>query len=221
MLLIIMALALTGFSAFGQGYFLFTANKNSVWDNRIAAPGGGHTIAAFLWGPADTVGLLGTVGSPTNAFFPFLAWDHILIDPQFHFATNVTSGALVTQPVNATGLQIGGIGYLAGASFTVAGTSPGAVYTIYCIAWDSTYATPLNAAAAGSPAIGWSNPFQYASGATAASPVVGFSTSGMQPFGVGIPEPTAVALGGLGVATLLFRRRMPSKSWNRSRPFVS
>ncbi len=216
-LFVITVLAAAEISAVGQGYFLFTANKNSVYDGSLGSgiptAGGPRAIAAFLWGPAATVGLLGPSGtSSNNANIDVAeAWMNILTDPQFHFATNATAGALAAVHVNASGLAIGGISYLGGSTFTVAGTVGGQVYTIYCIAWWDLYATPWEAAANNS-GIGWSNPFQYASGATVASPILGFSSSGMQAFLVGTPEPATSTLVGLGAATaLLIHRRRRSK----------
>jgi hypothetical protein len=193
MLLVITALAVAGFNAVGQGYFLFTANKNSVWDEFTTGTpisGGGHTVAGFLWGPAATVGV------------DFPIWN----DPQFHWATNATANALVTQPVNASGLAVGGIGYLGGASFTVLGTTGGNIYTIYCVAWDSAYATPQQAGSH----VGWSNPFQYASGNGPLSTPLGFSGSGMTAFGV-LPEPGVFTLAGLAALALILHRRRRSK----------
>ncbi len=205
--------AMTGLSAFGQGYFLFVATKNSVWDNfttGTTTSGGGHTIAGFLWGPAATVGMLGATGNPVSNTVPLspAKWDDILTDPQFHLATNSTSGLLVTAPVNASGLQIGGIGYLTGQTFTVAGTAGGQIYTVYAVSWNSLYATPEEAAAAGS-AVGWSNPFQYSAGNGPTSTPLNFNGSGMLAFGVTpVPEPATFALAGLGAAAMLiFRRR--------------
>ncbi len=225
-LLVITVLALAHSPSFGQGYFLFTATKNSVWDHfttGVPMSGGGHTMVGFLWGPASTVGRLGTNGSPITNTGPLSpnTWDDILNDPQFHFATNATSGLLVAQPVNASGLAVGGIGYLAGATFPVLGTAGGQIYTIYCIGWDSAYATPFQAALAGNPSVGWSNPFQYAAGSGPTSTPLNFSSSGMQPFAVGIPEPAPFALGGLGAAALLVVRRRRSEFQKRSRPFDS
>ncbi len=203
-LLAIAILTTATYTVPGQGYFIFGAGKNSVWYN--GQPGGGHTMAGFLWGPADTIGLLGSMGTPTNINFPaYGGWDAILTDPQFRFATNATSGALVAVNVNASGLAIGGINYNSGASFQVIGTVGGSVYTTYCIAWENLYATPSEAAAHGS-AVGWSNPFQYTSGANVATLILTFTGSGMQPFGVGIPEPATVALAGLGVTIVMLLR---------------
>jgi hypothetical protein len=223
-LLLITVLTAAAFNAVGQGYFLFTANKNSVWDDFTAAPqsGGGHTIAGFLWGPAATVGLLGIGTGITNPYpYPALnPWSAILTDPQFHIGVNTNTSTTASVLVNPSGLAIGGINYNSSGTFPVLGTVGGSIYTVYCFAWDSQYATPQQAAAAFSP-VGWSNPFQYTSGATAATPIVGFSTSGMLPFGVGIPEPATSALAGLSVAVLLLRHRTRSKFLNRSRPFDS
>ncbi len=210
MLLTFTLIALTGFAAKGQGYFLFTATKNSVWDEfttGVPMSGGGHTIAGFIWGPAGTTNAwLGSVGTrydlnPGNPFKLSMAFN----DPSWHLATNAAFDTFVSVNVNASGLAIGGINYNSSATFQVAGTTGGQTYTIYCIAWDNKFSNPLEAFN-----VGWSNPFQYTAGNGPTSTPLGFSSSGMQPFGVGIPEPTTFALAGLG-ALLLIRHRRHSR----------
>jgi len=208
-------IAMTSASSFGQGYFLFAANKNSVFDafttQGVSVSGGGHTIAGFIFGPQSTTNSgLGSVGNPTGNVGGVSPdkWLAALNDPQYHLATNQTSGALVSVNVNPAGLAIGGISYLGGATFIVANTVGGQQYTMYAIAWDNAFPDPYTAAASGR-AFGWSNPFQYAAGNGPISTPLTFSASGMTAFGVSpIPEPTTFALAGLGAAALLiFRRR--------------
>jgi hypothetical protein len=57
-------------------------------------------------------------------------------------------------------------------------------------------------------ALGWSNSFNYTTGATVTATVEEFNQSGMNPFGVAlIPEPATLALAGLGGLSLFFLRR--------------
>lgn len=206
--------AMTGLSAFGQGYFLFTATKNTVYD-AFTTPGtfvsgGGHTMVGFLWGPAATVGLLGATGNPisnTAAVSPNV-WTAILNDPQFHFGVNTNTGSTATVIANPSGLAIGGINYNSSGTFPVLNTIGGNTYTLYVIGWNSAFATPDAAAAAGA-AVGWSAPFQYAAGNGVISTPLSFSGSGLTAFGVSpVPEPATCVLAGLGAAAMLiFRRR--------------
>ncbi len=208
-LLVITVLAAAAFNAVGQGYFLFTANKNSVYPNQ-------NITAAFLWGPAGQTNALGSIGVPTSCIPPpdfQNMWLAALNDPAWHWGTNLTANAFAAVNVNPSGLAIGGINYNSGAPFTVAGTVGGQTYTIYCIAWYSIFSDPRQ-----SFYVGWSTPFLYTAGNGPTSTPLGFSSSGMQPFGVGIPEPTTFALAGLGAAVLMFTRRIRLKFRNCLRP---
>lgn len=205
--------AMTGLSAFGQGYFLFTASKNAVWDSfttpGTSVSGGGHTMVGFIWGAPATVGPLGSLGNPTtntSAVSPSV-WAAIF-DPAWHWAVNSNTLTTASVLVNPSGLAIGGINYNSSGTFPVEGTVGGNTYTIYAIAWDALYATP-DAARNANAAVGWSAPFQYAAGNGPVSTPLNFTSSGMLPFGVSpVPEPATCVLAGLGAAAMLiFRRR--------------
>jgi hypothetical protein len=213
MLLIVTVLAMAQFKTFADAYMFFGANKNSVWDgfttSGVFVPGGGHTIASFIWGPAGSINTgLGSVGTPTNSISLASpsSWLAILNDPQFHLGTNASSGALTEVNVNASGIAVGGISYNSSSTFPVVGMVGGQTYTIYCFAWDNSLPDPYQAAAAGG-LVGWSNPFQYEAGNGVISLPLSFSLSGMQPFGVGVPEPTTFALACMGAVALILRRR--------------
>jgi hypothetical protein len=206
------ASALSGLSAFGQGYFEFVGPTRGVWDGfstgvpRLST----NMTAAFLFSSSTSVsptlaGLYGPV--PTNsAGFSYnatAAWNAIMTDPNFHFATDGNNGnVIVTTGVGGNG----SINYLTAASFPVAGSVVGN-NLVYVIAWDKSLgATPAAAAAAGA-AVGWSAVLTYNAVAQIGTPP-SLTAAGFIPFGVAaVPEPTMFTLAGLGSALMLILRR--------------
>ena len=90
--------------------------------------------------------------------------------------------------------------------------APGANGTFEAFAWDSstgmtTYATALAAWSAGLIHGGYSNPVTIATGGAGTPPSAPAGLAGLQPWAVTVPEPSTIALGVLGVAGLLLRRR--------------
>ena len=206
--------ALPGLSAFGQGYFQFTTGKSQVWDcfsGSVAQPD--STVnTAFLWAANGAVPSVASImpATPANmtpAIFTLpSAWSAILTDPNFTLAVNNNNGTTVIQRTAANGV----ISYNGGATFPVQGASVGATYSVYMIGWYAAYATPSLAAAAASVDgyVGWSAPFSYTAMAVTAFPTSFAGLTGQ--FGVvrPIPEPSLLALAGLGGLSLwLFRRR--------------
>ncbi|MEI8289193.1 MAG: PEP-CTERM sorting domain-containing protein [Verrucomicrobiota bacterium] len=208
----------TGSSLLAQGNFLFTTTARYVWDNwsSAAIKGDASNNIAFLWAVSGTPTVAGVATSiATNIGVNGLssanlttAWTDILTDPNYHFATNSGTSALVQ--VQATGT--GAINYLSAATFGVLGTSSsGGAVQAFVVAWSSAYATPALAAAANAP-LGWSSVFTYNYASSIGTPG-NFSSGGLVPFGVTsaavvAPEPSTMALAALGGASLLlFRRR--------------
>jgi len=214
-LAIIAGLALASISSFAQGNFLFTSGTRVVWDNwsTAAIRADSSNSVAFLFGsgtPAVDAIYTGTAtnGSSTlTANQLSTAWTDILTDPNFRLGTNNATGSLASVQTSL----VGAINYNASTSFGVTGTSAsGGTTTVFVIGWSSAYATPADAAAAGSP-VGWSAPFSYAYQNTV-NAAGSFSAGGLTPFGVvgapvSTPEPATLALAGLGGASLLLFRR--------------
>jgi len=209
-----------GVSAFGQGYLGFASAKSQVWYGGTIGGGVGSSLSvSFLWASASDVPAIQTLtgmasaptalsasnsvawgGSNPNAS----AWSAILTDPNFVVAVNNTSGVAVAQPVLANGsFNYGNV--------PLVGSTAGATVYAFEIAWNGNgaFANP-GAAATGGAALGWGNVFSYS--LTASTQAAGSIGAAASQFGSGyfsaVPEPTTLALAGLGsLGLLLFRRR--------------
>jgi hypothetical protein len=203
--------SLTSLSTFGQGYFYFATGKSQVWDCfSSASPQRATTVnVAFLWAPSGSMPMVDSImtSTPTNgqAFFSAsLAWNDILMDQNFTLAVNSANDQVAV----AQSTTRGNLYYNNGYAFEVSGTSVATTYSVFMIGWDNaggTLTTPTLAAAAGA-AVGWGSPFSYTATAYTATPN---SMMGVEPpFGViGVPEPSTLALAGLGSLSLLLLRR--------------
>jgi MYXO-CTERM domain-containing protein len=104
--------------------------------------------------------------------------------------------------------------FLSGVETTPATTPPGGMAWFQVRAWESAYGGDFEAAVA-APAqngrlafVGTSNRFLIATGSPPGPPSPIVTTGGFQGFGVSpVPEPSAIALGLLGLGSLLMLRR--------------
>jgi hypothetical protein len=206
---VIIYLSLLCLNAKGDGYFTFASGGTRIlWENFttagpiVPAPAGSINVA-FLIGTGTP--LIGTAGSPTNAESTG-NWAVIFSDPNFHFATNANSGQLAIASTVNNGPVQGTFLYNSGVSFPVAGTIGSTTKNVFAVAWPSVYATPQTAAQSGS-VFGWSNTFPYISGFDQGDFTLDFIHSGMTPFGLVVPEPSALSLAGLGVGLMFLRRK--------------
>lgn len=181
-LIFIAALVAASLSAYAQGTVAF--------NNRVVG-----TVDSPVFDVGGTVKLSGT------AFFAQL----------YAGAAGTADTALVAIGAPTTFRTGAGAGYVNAISeVTVPGVPVGGTARIQMRAWDATFGT-YGAAVAGQGKAGFSASFDVAalggqgpSGPPATAP----NLAGLQSFSLTqVPEPSTIALGALGVAALLLRRR--------------
>jgi len=191
-------------SSFAQGNILIGDNSRGIWNITSGTPllNSGLTWA-LIAGPASTAipvaGIMASV--PTNnaaAYSSATAWTDITQNG--FFVVDGTNGLATAGAVSANG----SISYNNSTAFQASNLTGGTQYTMYLIAYTGAF---------GSGTVGWSAGFQYTPGTGINTPNGGNSmnASGLTPFGVGTvaatPEPTTIALAGLGGLALLGLRR--------------
>jgi hypothetical protein len=92
---------------------------------------------------------------------------------------------------------------------TIASVAPGANAVIELRAWDGTKGATYEAASAagGGFYVGKSAQITIATGGSGTPPSLPANLVGLQSFAIAVPEPSTIALGLLGAAALLIRRR--------------
>jgi hypothetical protein len=220
--------SLAGMSAFGQGYVLFQTGKSTGYDG-FTTPGVSGLAAtvdgALMWAPSGTVQtpLVNTMSSlastpttgnstTTESYTVAAAWTAILSDPNFTLAYNFNGGSPTTGNAIMTSSSTGVFGSalnsfnmsnVSGSQVAVIGTT----YSMFLITWNAAFATPAAAQTAGS-AVGWGPVFQYTAYALTSSANSMLALVGRSGTFIPAPEPTTLALAGLGsLSLLLFRRR--------------
>jgi hypothetical protein len=145
-----------------------------------------------------------SVGAPRNTLAAMLSgggWQAV---------TNESGASLAVGTLVGSGKTAGTFSYNGGAAFQFNGGSATAdvAYEMIVLAWDSTDTSFSSAAD-----LGWSNPFTYTTGsvATDGNATTDENVDPLNQFGVAqvgsVPEPTTLALAGLGGLSMLFLRR--------------
>jgi hypothetical protein len=109
---------------------------------------------------------------------------------------------------SAVGISGAGAGYIldpSGGTYTVNGVAGGGIATLELQAWEGNFSSYAAAVAGGAEvgSVTFQNP--TGGGGTPASPPT--DLTGMPALVLGTPEPSTIALGGLGAAALMFFRR--------------
>jgi len=180
-LIYVAALLVTSLSAYAQG----TVNFN----NRIVG-----TVDAPVFDVGGTVRLSGA------AFFAQL----------YAGAAGTADANLVAIGAPTTFRTGAGAGYVNAISeVTITGVAVGGTARVQLRAWDAAFPTYAAAAAAGNAKLGFSTAFDASPlGGPGSPPAVPANLTGLTSFSLTqVPEPSTIALGALGVAALLFRRR--------------
>jgi hypothetical protein len=184
-------------SAFAQGTVNFANNASSLATasgTPIPANGG---FAQLLWAPSGSTATAYAQGNPADWFAANTAWQAL---------TSAQGGVDNIGPV---------AGRFTGNTATVPTATPGAAIEAIVASWTGNFAG-LNEAFAGNASIGFSAPFSVTTGnpttvppGTAASITGAGQFTGVNALPVGgvIPEPSTLALAGLGIAALLVMRR--------------
>jgi hypothetical protein len=183
-------------SAFAQGTVNFANNASSLVSvDGTPIPKDGGWVQ-LLWAPAGTAATAYTSGTDPAAWFT--------ANPGWAAVSSANGGIDNISPV---------AGRFTGNTAQVPTATPGATIEAIVAAWTGNWAG-LNEAFAGGANIGMSSKFQVATGnptttppGTAASITGAGQFGGLNISGTVIPEPSTLALAGLGIAALLVMRR--------------
>jgi hypothetical protein len=214
----VLGVALAASTAFGQGYILFGGGSRTVWNDTGTSVASAATTpvtdsgfeASFLWSASSTTSPMGSASVATNnssAYSSAAAWTAIEGAGASGWTAATTGGAaIVGGPAN----NLGSFSYNGNVPVSLDGSSaPGQSINLYVIAWETEgglYTSLASAEAAGAP-VGWSSVLTgYVLGS--APPATAPPVTSEAHFGIGpVPEPTTLALAGLGGLSMLFLRR--------------
>jgi hypothetical protein len=227
-------IAASGFTAFGQDYLQFNqAGTKLVWDESTTPGVGvepgtvGEYEMAFLWAPVATADDLSNLGNAGN--FGLNGTGAASDQVATNTVASTAVGVAEIQTMLGAGWNIGEVfggstiietttstkgsmtAYNGSAPVELAGTSgnnSGTDIEMIFIAWNASATLGSGATTFSSVAdLGWSNPFNEEVGSSAGDANAGSETA-VNDFGVApTPEPTTLALAGLGGLSMLFLRR--------------
>jgi hypothetical protein len=209
-----LAVSLAVPSVFGQGYMQVTGGFSQALDG-FTTPGtllrDSLINVALLWAPSGTANPMPLSNTPTTEPYslPSGAWGDIYpsgtLLSGWHVAVdNGDSDASGGQQIIMQTTSRGAISWNAGLGVDITGTPSSGPIALMEIGWISSESL---SAAIGNSAFGWS--YQPSFTLVSSSTDTGISSPSMAGFGVygSIPEPTTLALAGLGGLSLLFLRR--------------
>jgi len=177
-LLVTLAAVLVSVSSFAQGTLIFN-NRTQTGDAPVTRPGGAGAGAGIT---AQLYLVSGGTLTP--------------LTPTTTFRTTSAAAAFFVTEINP---------------FTITGILPGQPATVRMRAWETAAGSYEASIAPGSQFLrGESNDVTISQlGGTPAggAPIPTPSLNGLQGFALAVPEPSTMALGVLGAAALLFRRR--------------
>lgn len=218
-IIIIAALVVVGIGSYAQGNVSVAGAVGGVWNN-YTTPGTPVTTAggfyvSLLFAPDNSVSALSAIsstGSATNgttSYSATTAWNDISSDlSSGWFVLDGTSGSALS--IAASGPLKGTFSYNSGSSWAAANITAGTTYEVYEIAWASGYTTEA-AALAADAYVGWSTVFTYTPTSGANQPTAISPGNNVGYYSIGgaaaTPEPTTIALAGLGIAGLVALRR--------------
>jgi PEP-CTERM motif len=218
-------------SAFGQDWITFEVSSKTIWDNiggvtTFDPAGAGKIDAILLWAPVGTPDDLPSYGTEFGLRGTGIALDQVatnltaaelypgqyvntMLDSGWNIAEDMNAGDAIAVATEAPGLASGQVAYNSSggiaSSFEVSGVtlSSGSSIQEIVLAYDSDAGSWLTGYA-----YGWSNPFDNTVGTSAADPYAESIQSSANQFAVVTgPEPTTLALAGLGGLSMLFLRR--------------
>jgi hypothetical protein len=210
-LLIVSLLAVaTSFNAFSQGFVNDSAGANTVKNGVTGANQAG--TEAILFAPVGTSDPLGAGMATSGLTTATKPWSTVTGMLSSGWTLGKISG--VEADGTISGAAFGGGSFAYGAGTVQIDGWSSINESVVVIGWFGASTTLSSAASTLSP-FGWSTAFTVVSGASSTDPngTVNFSgqTTPISAFGMApavVPEPTTLALAGLGGAALLaFRRR--------------
>jgi hypothetical protein len=199
----------TSFSAFGQGFINDSAGAGTVKNGVTGLNQAG--TEAILFAPVGTSDPLGAGMAQSGLTTATKPWSTVTGMLTSGWTLGKISG--VEADGTVSGAAFGGGSFAFGAGTVQIDGWSSINESVVVIAWYGAQTT-LSTAATANDMFGWSTAFTVVSGASSTDPngTVNFSgqTTPISPFGVAlapVPEPTTLALAGLGGAALLAIRR--------------
>ncbi|HEY1789511.1 MAG TPA: PEP-CTERM sorting domain-containing protein [Verrucomicrobiae bacterium] len=220
------AIAVGGVSSFGQDWMSFALPNATIWFNQgpqtpsMPAANAGTVNAVLLYSTIGAADQLPSEGTEFGLRGTGVALDQVAtnaldinVDPFVEIEEMLSSGwsiavdaATGTNAVaNDTAAGKGGLLYNGGVPFEVQGVNLASGSSIEEVVLGYNAGASSWTAVTG---IGWSNPFQNTVGTSAGDPFATATQSLANQFAVVIsPEPSTLALAGLGGLAILFLRR--------------